>query len=187
VEGSTIGKVSWTCSCGTGNTDDHGPCRSCGRVLFDPRPSIPPKRTQWLILAGLVGLVLVTMYAVSHSDRKVTGEGATSTPVPVHAEPPSPGLRQPVAEESPSKGGTPKDCLSLQNVDSSVVYTSPHGVYVDLSWKADIANSCAIPFRPRVVFEILDKDDFQLDSDELDVSVPGERHRASAKDTEGFR
>lgn len=62
------------------------------------------------------------------------------------------------------------ECLKIQAFDSSVLSTND--VFTELAWKVDVANSCPEPFGARVTFTVLDKDDFELDSDSEDVYVP---------------
>ena len=62
------------------------------------------------------------------------------------------------------------ECLKIETFDSSVLSTND--VYTELAWKVDVTNSCAEPFGTRVTFTVLDKDDFELDSDSEDMYVP---------------
>lgn len=79
----------------------------------------------------------------------------------------SPKSALPAATAGSSK---PRDCLKIETFDSSVLSTN--SVYTELAWKADVANSCDETFSVRVTFTIYDKDEFELDSDHQDISVP---------------
>jgi hypothetical protein len=63
-----------------------------------------------------------------------------------------------------------KKCIEVGEFDSSIL--ERNSAFVQLSWKADLKNSCSTPYRVRVRFVISDKDDFELDSDEETVIVP---------------
>jgi hypothetical protein len=67
-------------------------------------------------------------------------------------------------------GSRASECLKIETFDSSVL--SSNDVFTELSWKADVMNSCSEPFSVRVNFTIYDKDEFELDSDTEDVLVP---------------
>jgi hypothetical protein len=84
----------------------------------------------------------------------------------------SPGNAAATARSAPGEAprSTVTQCLKIDTYDSSVL--SSNSVFTELSWKVDIANSCAEPFAVRVTFRLYDKDDFELDSDHEDVAVP---------------
>ena len=44
--------------------------------------------------------------------------------------------------------------------------------FTELAWKVDVASTCKEPYRVRVRFVIMDKDDFELDDDTETILVP---------------
>ena len=62
------------------------------------------------------------------------------------------------------------DCLEIDTFDSSIL--SSNEVFVELAWKVDVKNACDHLFALRVTFTIYDKDEFELDSDIEDITVP---------------
>lgn len=83
------------------------------------------------------------------------------------APPASAGSANPGSGTSDSK---PSNCLKIDTFDSSVL--SANDTFTELAWKVDVINSCGEPFSVRVTFTISDKDEFELDSDHEDISVP---------------
>jgi hypothetical protein len=76
-----------------------------------------------------------------------------------------------VGQAPPSQEKTgARDCLKIETFDSSVLSTNDS--FTELAWKVDVTNGCPEAFGARVTFTILDKDDFELDSDSEDVYVP---------------
>lgn len=66
---------------------------------------------------------------------------------------------------------TPMDeCLEIDEFDSSEI--DRNNVYVEMSWKVDLSNSCDRPMTVRTTFTFYDADDFVLDSDFEYVNVP---------------
>jgi hypothetical protein len=76
----------------------------------------------------------------------------------------------PSAPTASEPADNPKDCLKFEGLDSSVL--SSNDVFTELAWKADVVNSCAEPYRVKVVFTIYDKSEFELDNDTQNVYVP---------------
>lgn len=66
---------------------------------------------------------------------------------------------------------TPKDCLKIGTFDTSIL--KHVGTYHEVSWKADINNTCAQPFAIWVIFSFYDRDDFLLQLGREQVLVPG--------------
>lgn len=139
---------------------------------------------------GLVqAMALSTVYA-----RKMTvamlEQGALSVryglaipPMPVTGvteQPESSSKKSPLTSTKQGVNFDAAKCVKLENFDSSIL--SENSVYTEVAWKADISSSCAQPLRVRVRFSLLDKDEFELDSDNADVVVnQGETGKARGK------
>ena len=116
-------------------------------------------------LAMLQQQYLIAQYGIALP----TGQGSSTAVVaaPAAATTTASAAIAPKTERSTT--AATKSCVRIDTYDSSVL--SSNEVFVELAWKADIANSCDVPAQVRVTFVIFDKDDFELDSDSKSLLI----------------
>lgn len=122
-------------------------------------------------LAMLVQQFLVAKYGLAlpstSQGAKTEAVAAESQLIPTKAAE-SQLIPTKAAESAPQSSA--KKCIEIGEFDSSIL--ERNSSFVELSWKADLKNTCSIPYQVRVSFIISDKDDFELDSDNETIIVP---------------
>ena len=157
------------------------------------RSSLAMLQQQYLVAQYGIAVPVAALKAPPQAAiESATGAGEPAS-VPTEAS-------SPAAASGGSTTQPNNTCVKIGTYDSSVL--SSNDSFVELAWKADVENSCDVPARVKVLFQIFDKDEFELDSDSKTVFVeahdvgkargkmlvsPPEKARRMAKQGVAFR